>query len=259
MPTDQETIDWYNQNAEEYAQHVRNPDDSIFHSLYEKPAMYGLLPDLAGKSVLSLGCGSGEDSKYLKDQGANRSVGIDISEKLIKIAASTYRDCEFLTMDMELLDFPDASFDFAFASLAIHYLEQWSQALKEIYRVLQPNSYFLFSCNHPVTTAMRKTESSEVKSIKQLALISNKQEGTIEVIGDYLDRHEHNYGLIRSEGVTTWHKPFSEIIGESLAAGFSLDCLIEPRPLEKMREVSPKNYSRLNKVPFFLIIRLHKA
>lgn len=258
MPTEQQSIDWYNQNAAEYTQHVRNPDDSIFHSLYEKPAIYSLLPDLAGKSVLSLGCGSGEDSKYLKDQGACRSVGIDISEKLIDIAASTYPDCEFRAMDMERLDFPDNSFDFAFSSQAIHYLEDWFQALKGIHRVLQPNSYFLFSCNHPVATAMRKTESSETKSIKQLAFIENKQEGAVEVIGDYLNRQEVNSRLIKSEGVTTWHKPMSEIISESLAAGFSIDCLMEPRPLEKMKEVSPIKYYRLSKVPFFLILRLHK-
>lgn len=86
MPTDPKTLDWYNEHAQGYADHVRNPDDSVYHSLYEKPAMYALLPDLSGKSVLSLGCGSGEDSAYLKKQGAAKSIGIDLSPALIEIA-----------------------------------------------------------------------------------------------------------------------------------------------------------------------------
>src|ERR1035437_3705343 len=150
MSSNQRSKDWYNQNAELYTQHVRNADESIYHSLYEKPAMYDLLPDLKGKSVISLGCGSGEDCKYLKQQGANRVVGIDTSEKLIAIAKTSYPDCEFQVMDMEDLRFADNSFDFAYSSLAVHYIEDWTNVMNEVYRILKPDSNFLFSCNHPV-------------------------------------------------------------------------------------------------------------
>ena len=43
MSTDERSARWYTQHAEEYTKHVRNPDESIYHSLYEKPAMYELL------------------------------------------------------------------------------------------------------------------------------------------------------------------------------------------------------------------------
>lgn len=69
MSTDKKTIDWYNAHAEEYEQHLLAPETSLYHAYYEKPAMYGLLPDLKGKEVISLGCGTGKDSKYLFDQG----------------------------------------------------------------------------------------------------------------------------------------------------------------------------------------------
>src|SRR5580693_730079 len=65
MPTDKQTIEWYNQHAGDYTRHVRNPDKSVYHSLYEKPAMYKLLPDLHGKTILSIGCGSGEDCQLI--------------------------------------------------------------------------------------------------------------------------------------------------------------------------------------------------
>ncbi|TSC57032.1 MAG: methyltransferase type 11 [Parcubacteria group bacterium Gr01-1014_18] len=105
MSTDPKTIAWYNDNSQQYSEHVRNPEESLYHAYYEKPAMYALLPDLKGKKVLSLACGSGEDSHYLKTMGAEISCGIGISEKLIKIAKFSYSDCDFKVMDMEKLDF----------------------------------------------------------------------------------------------------------------------------------------------------------
>ncbi len=90
MSTDKKSIDWYNQNAEGYTKHVRNPQESVFHSLYEKPAMYGLIPDRTGKAVLSLGCGSGEDCHYLHAQGAKKVSGVDISENLITITEKSH-------------------------------------------------------------------------------------------------------------------------------------------------------------------------
>ena len=67
MSNNKKSIDWYNDNAIFYTDHVRSPKESIYHSYYEKPAMYNALPNLKGKKVLSLGCGSGEDSHYLKN------------------------------------------------------------------------------------------------------------------------------------------------------------------------------------------------
>lgn len=252
MSTDKRSIDWYNENAKEYTGHVRNPSDSLYHSMYEKPAMYGLVPNLKDKKVISLGCGSGEDSNHLKQQGAQESVGIDISEKLVEIAAKSYPECTFKTMDMEKLDFPDVHFDFAYSSLAVHYIADWSAMFKEVFRVLKPNSYFLFSCNHPLISAMVTTEDSDKVRTRKLIITSHKQEKTVELVGDYMERHPCD----NDEAVTTWHKPMGEILGEAAAAGFVLDKLLEPKPLKEMQDVSPHNYEKLSKMPFFAVFRL---
>lgn len=135
MSTDQQSIDWYNNNAKGYVDHVRDTLDSVYHSYYEKPAMYKLIPDLQQKRVLSLGCGSGEDVSYLKKLGVKNAVGIDISSGLIEIATKDYSECSFSVMDMEHLDFADESFDFIYSSLAIHYIEDWTNVFKEACRV----------------------------------------------------------------------------------------------------------------------------
>jgi len=259
MPTDKFTIDWYNKNAKNYTKHVRDPDDSIFHSLYEKPAMYKLLPDLKGEKVLSLGCGSGEDSSYLEKKGASRSLGIDIASELIKIAQDSYRDCEFKVMDMENLEFSDNSFDFAYSSLAIHYLRDWSKVFEEVYRILKPGCFFLFSCAHPVSTSMQVIEHSENRLNLQLSMNKNRKAQTVKVHGNYLGRNAQTAALGPNTGVTTWHKSFGEIFAEVKKAGFVLDDFVEPRPLPKMKKLAPATYEQLIKIPEFLIVKLKKS
>ncbi len=257
MSTDKQSIDWYNQNAASYTAHVRNPNDSLYHTFYEKPAMYSLLPELTNKSVISLGCGSGEDSNYLKQQGASRSVGVDISEKLIAIAQHDYPSCEFSVSDMQELAFDDNTFDFAYSSLAIHYLQDWTQVFKETYRILKPDSYFLFSCAHPIWSAMETTEDTEDQKVKQLAFIKNRKGNSVAVIGDYLTTRP----LTSNSGdmaVTTWHKPISEILREIKLSGFQIDTFVEPLPVEEMQEHDSVEYERLSKVPYVMIFRLHK-
>jgi 2-polyprenyl-3-methyl-5-hydroxy-6-metoxy-1,4-benzoquinol methylase len=113
MSTDQKTIDAYNKHAKSWADSKQNIKDSIsiFHVFLEKPALYGKLPDLKGKFVLCVGCGSGEEVEHLNSLGAKKVVGIDISLGLIEIAKKNYPNLEYHTMDAENLDFPKETFD----------------------------------------------------------------------------------------------------------------------------------------------------
>lgn len=258
MSTDAKSIQWYEDNADGYTAHVRNPDESIYHSLYEKPAMYSLVPDIAGKRVISLGCGSGEDSHYLKGLGAAVSVGIDISSKLVQIATASYPDCVFRQMNMESLSFDDEQFDFVYSSLAIHYIEDWTQVFKEVFRVLKPGSHFLFSANHPVKSSMVMTENDEEKQVRQFSLIKYKNPRRVEVIGNYLERRPLDDGLGNMGDVTVWHKSVGEVVQEATGAGFVIDAFVEPIPLEQMKQISERDYEKLLKIPEFMIIRLLK-
>lgn len=252
MPTDKRTITWYNDFAEDYVKHVRDEDDSIYHSLYEKPAMYSLLPELKNKKVISIGCGSGEDCHELQKRGAS-VTGVDISDGLIAIAESSYPECDYRVMDMEKLEFADESFDFAYSSLAIHYLEEWTTALKEAYRVLKPGSHYLISCNHPVFSAMEYTISTDEVSESMLALRKNKVNNVVKITGNYHKRRK----MLFNEWVI-WHKSLNEISSEVASAGFVIDLIHEPKPLPKMNEISPAEYKKLQKIPNFLILKLRK-
>lgn len=257
MSTDQKSANWYEENAKSYTAKVRDENVSVYHSYYEKPAMYKLLPDIKDADVLSVGCGSGEDSNYLKKQGANRSVGIDLSKGLIEIAKETHKECEFEVMNMEKLDFPDASFDFVYSSLAIHYVENWGSVFKEVSRILKPQSYFLFSCHHPVSFAMDRVEN-ETNYISRLEISKNKETNEVIVTGDYLSKRKI-IDALGKDTVNTWNMPISDISEAIYEAGFLIEQIVEPRPLEPMKKIKPGSYARLSKVPYFIIFKVKKS
>lgn len=91
--------------------------------LEEKPALFALLPDLQGKSVLDLGCGYGENCAEFQKMGASKVTGLDTSEKMLEVAMSEHPELEFIRGDMSDLNFTSEKYDIVVSSLAVHYLE----------------------------------------------------------------------------------------------------------------------------------------
>ncbi|MFQ6115470.1 MAG: class I SAM-dependent methyltransferase, partial [bacterium] len=63
----------YNRWAPQYSEE----DNPIVY--LESSALYKMLPDLAGKRVLDVGCGAGRMSKLIAQRGVTYLVGIDFS------------------------------------------------------------------------------------------------------------------------------------------------------------------------------------
>ena len=49
----------------------------------EWPVLRGMLPELAGKRVLDLGCGFGWFCRFAAGEGAAEIVGVDVSERML--------------------------------------------------------------------------------------------------------------------------------------------------------------------------------
>jgi SAM-dependent methyltransferase len=253
------TTAYYNANAGDYTSHVRDNTDAVYHHYYEKPAMYNLLPkNLKGMRVLSLGCGSGEDCSELQKRGAS-VTGIDLSEKLIEQARSTYPESKYIVGNMEdLSTFSNSEFDLVYSSLAVHYLHDWSKLLNEVHRVLKPHGVFQFSMGHPIRMGMSYEYELEDGQLKGIGRVKNKTSKTVIVIGDYFAQGP-TPALGSKGGPVGYGKTFAEIVSLSRAHGFVLADCVDPQPLEEMSIYSPNDYQVLKRIPEFCIYVLTKS
>jgi len=101
-------------------------------------------------AVLELGCGSGEDSAYLVQQGIANLTCTDLSPTAVARCARAAPDALRVCHDLrEPLPFADRSFDVVVASLCLHYFawEKTETILRDIARCLTPQGVLLCRLN----------------------------------------------------------------------------------------------------------------
>jgi SAM-dependent methyltransferase len=256
MGTDKKTIAAYNEYAKKWTER-KESGLNVAHNFLEKPAMYSKLPDLKNKTVLCVGCGSGEESFYLKSLGAKKVIGIDISNGLIEIAKKNHPKVEFHVMDMENINFPKETFDFVYSSLVMHYVKNWTKTLNSVKKVLKKNGTFLFSTHHPaVWSAERKRDENKRSSL--LGYVKFPNENKCEIHGDYLNTRKIDDIWYDEFKVTYYHKSFSSIMNDIIKSGFKITDVLEPKALDKVKEKHKVFWEIRQKIPIFIIFELKK-
>lgn len=253
MSTDKRTIESYSNYAEQWATRMRN-GENVIHKYLEKPAMYKRLPDLNGKSVLAVGCGTGEECEHLKSLGASRVVGIDASEGLIEYAQKSYPDIEFHVMDMEQIEL-DEKFDFIYSSLVMHYVDPWEKTLSSISAVMKDGATLLFSTHHPATWGAQRTR---IGNERESLLGYKKKNKECEIIGDYLNTRKIDDVWFGDFKVSYFHRSLESIISDILKAGFQIVDFAEPKAILEAKEKDKVFWEIREKIPLFMIFALRK-
>jgi SAM-dependent methyltransferase len=95
----------------------------------------------AGKSVLEIGCGIGNDLSRFARAGAH-VTGIDIADRAIELSRSNFDqralNGQFVQMDGEALAFDDNTFDLAYCHTVLQFTPNPERLIDEIHRVLKP-------------------------------------------------------------------------------------------------------------------------
>ncbi len=103
-------------------------------------------PLAAGRTVLDVGCRSGEGTAILGAAGATRAVGIERSDvELSPAQAGVDGPVELLAADLASLPFADATFDLVVGFDDIETLPERARLLDELRRVLRPGGVLLIS------------------------------------------------------------------------------------------------------------------
>jgi SAM-dependent methyltransferase len=100
------------------------------------------------KSILDIGCGLGDFTNMVHTINKKNSLfGLDISQNAITRAQNKYREIEFRCGALPSVDYPRKMFDGIVAMECIYYLTDQERkiALKNIFKRLKPQGWFLFS------------------------------------------------------------------------------------------------------------------
>ena len=122
-----------------------------------------VLGDITGGRVLDVATGRGGFIGTLKRclQSYTEMVGIDVSERALKDAWSSYSEesTHFIRMDAERLGFRDESFDTVSAAKSFHHWINVPQVLSEMRRVLKPGGLLVVCDMHrDVQTEAQRTD-----------------------------------------------------------------------------------------------------
>ncbi|MFD6439424.1 class I SAM-dependent methyltransferase [Peribacillus sp. NPDC060186] len=220
-----------------------------YNDFVEQPSIKSTISNLKGKSILDLGCGTGHFSSYCIENGASKVIGVDISRNMIEQAKkdNNHEKIDYICIPIEDLDLPNQKFDLIISSLAIHYIEDYSNLIKKISGLLKKNGEFIFSTEHPIVTARKEMDNwvKDNEGIKlHWALDNYQEEGK---------REEHWY----IDGVIKYHRTISTLINTLINNGFVLEKIIEPQSIPTGLEQMPKLINESRR-PSFIIIKTRK-
>ncbi len=98
----------------------------------------------SGTRLLDVASGPGALAAEAANRGA-RSVGVDLSPRMIELARGLYPAIEFREADVEHLPFPDHAFDAVVCAFGLGHFPQPELAVAECVRTLSPGGRIAFS------------------------------------------------------------------------------------------------------------------
>ena len=214
----------------------------------EWPALHAMLPELAGKRVLDLGCGYGWFCRAARDLGAADVVGIDLSAKMLARAAELTRDeaIRYRQGDLDGLALSDEPFDLIYSSLALHYLPEVAPLFAEIHRALVAGGSLVFSVEHPIFTCPQPQGwLADAEGRRSWPVNGYQAEG--KRVSNWL-----------AEGVIKYHRTLGTYLNALVAAGFQIRRVEEWGPTAAQIAANPALAEEAER-PMLLLVSAYKS
>lgn len=119
--------------------------------------------DYDDRSVVDLGCGTGEYAFWYATHGARQVTGVDLSDGSLARAreqANQYdvRNVTFVKQDVLALEFPDEQFDYAYSVGVLHHTGDPFRGFQEMVRVTKPGGVVIVSLYNRYTRSWLRTK-----------------------------------------------------------------------------------------------------
>lgn len=216
------------------------------------PYQIAMVGDVAGASILDVGCGSGYFARAMAERGAT-VTGIDLSSRMIEHAKEAGSNAAGGPITYEVLDaaridtrFKPQTFDLATACLSLQDMPEPGRVLQAVAKVLKPGGRFISSIEHPFSSTPFRQWARDGERKKWLC------------VDRYFDRGAQPYTWKRwSYEFTTraLHVTLEQWIDWTVAAGFTIRALREPKPTDRAVRDRP-DLEDATRVPYFLIFDL---
>jgi SAM-dependent methyltransferase len=183
-----------------------------------------LLGDVAGKRVVDLGCGRGDNAIVLARAGAH-VIGVDSSaqqlarlkrradqaETRVETHRSDAADLAFLRAD---------SIDLALSTGAIEHVDDIDRFFRQVHRILRPGAAFVCSSPHPLALCIARDDAGP----------GGLPLGDLAVRRSYF---QHEPILLPHDGeqVPVFVRTVADVFAALHRAGFRVDALLEPEPV----------------------------
>jgi 2-polyprenyl-3-methyl-5-hydroxy-6-metoxy-1,4-benzoquinol methylase len=229
-----------------YSQFPRSRDG--LEATSEWPALRALLPEIAGKRVVDLGCGFGQLSRWLGDAGAASVLGIDLSEKMLARAVTETTDpaVTYRRANLDELVLQPQSADLIVSSMALHYVEDFGRISAMLFDALAPGGQLVFSVEHPIYAARAEPEWVAAADGRQAFAIA-----------DYLieGRRVTNWIV---DGIVKFHRTIGTMLNILVDAGFEYGAVDEWKPSDAQFAAHPEWRTTELTRPMFLLMSLTK-
>jgi ubiquinone/menaquinone biosynthesis C-methylase UbiE len=233
-------------------------EDSYSYNI-EWPCIKEMLPNIQGKSILDIGCGTGIFTFLLEEYCPEILVGVDLSKEMLNIASNKAMERQSIAKFMlgdaaDIQKSIDRKFDLIFSSTTTHYVKNLDMLFKGISNSLTDNGCCILSVIHPVYSAMYPIKNGDNFPKDEdwnVRYLDKSKRSYIQPWIEYNDEYEDHLSV-------SYHHLFSDYVNAIINAGLNLCEVAEPMPPASWKDSCPGRYNAFIDSPTYMIFKIRK-
>jgi len=247
----------WDDTASAYERFNNSPDSYSYN--IEWPYIQKMLPELKGKRILDLGCGTGIFSFLLETYGPEKIIGVDLSGEMLRIAEEKAGEkrskAVFVSGDAARIgEYFQEPFDFIFSSTTTHYIENLEMLFGNVERCLKHGGVGIFSVIHPVYSAQYPIEHGDAFPTDDewnVRYLDKRMRAYVQPWIEFSSDFENHLS-------TSYHHTFGDYVNAILGSGLTLQEIGEPLPPETWQKEDFERYDSFVETPTYMIIKIAK-